>query len=399
MKNRLTNAARLAALLTAIALLAFTVAACGGDDDEDAGAPTTTEQSADTGETTAEEGGEGVEAAQELLDEYRAVPEFVDPGAEFDAKEAAGGKHVFIIPASSQIPFVSTIANHMKAIGGPIGVRTTIWQNQGQPSQWVQGMNAAISQGADAIVLLAGNDPAGLQPQIIEAKDKGIPTIVAHLYDDDQESAPNVGGLVNIPYKLAGRLIASQAIVDTEGDANALVVTINQVKSTEPMVAGIEEEFEANCPDCKLTFTDVTIADVATRIQPNVQSALTADPGINYVIALYDSAEVPFAAAGIRAAGRADSVRVSTFNGTPEILKMVKDDDLVAMNVGENLHWIAYAIVDQSMRIMGGLEPVENARVPVRVFDDSNIDETGDDFTGGFGDEYVAGYERLWGLG
>jgi ribose transport system substrate-binding protein len=143
----------------------------------------------------------------------------------------------------------------------------------------------------------------------------------------------------------------------------------------------------------------VTIADVATRIQPNVQSALTADPGINYVIALYDSAEVPFAAAGIRAAGRADSVRVSTFNGTPEILKMVKDDDLVAMNVGENLHWIAYAIVDQSMRIMGGLEPVENARVPVRVFDDSNIEETGDDFTGGFGDEYVAGYERLWGLG
>jgi ribose transport system substrate-binding protein len=369
MNHRSPTVRRLAALCAAAAMLLLAVAACGGDDDE-AAAPPATEQ-ADTGATTEEGAGGGVAAAQELLDQYRAVPEFVDPGPSFDAKDVAGGKHLFIIPASSQIPFVSTIANHIKSIGDPIGVRTTIWQNQGQPSQWVQGMNAAISQNADAIVLLAGNDPAGLQPQIVEAKEKGIPTIVAHLYDDDQESAPNVGGLVNIPYKLAGRLIADQAIVDTDGDANALVVTINQVKSTEPMVAGIREEFEANCPGCKLTLTDVTIAEVATRIQPNVQAALTADPGINYVIALYDSAEVPFAAAGIQAAGRGDSVRISTFNGTPEILKMVKEGDLVAMNVGENLHWIA----------------------------DSNIDETGADFTEGFGDEYVSGYEQLWGIG
>ena len=116
------------------------------------------------------------------------------PGPAFDAKAKAGGKTIFIIPASSQIPFVSTIANHIKRIAALAGVKVTIWQNQGQPSQWVQGMNAAIAQKANAIVLLAGNDPAGLQPQIKAAKAKGIPTIVAHLYDDNQTSAPNVGG-------------------------------------------------------------------------------------------------------------------------------------------------------------------------------------------------------------
>ena len=47
------------------------------------------------------------------------------------------------------------------------------------------------------------------------------------------------------------------------------------------------------------------------------------------------------------------------------------------MNVGENLEWIGYAIVDQSMRIMGGLKPVKNARVPVRVFDKTNIGQAG----------------------
>lgn len=336
--------------------------------------------------------------AQANLTKYKAVPTFVAPGPAFDAKARAGGKTLFIIPASSQVPFVSTIANHIKRITATAGVKVTIWQNQGQPSQWVQGMNAAIAQKANAIVLLAGNDPAGLQPQIRAAKAKGIPTIVAHLYDDNQASAPNVGGVVNIPYKIAGRLIADKAIVDTKGKANALVVTINQVKSTLPMVAGIRDEFRKHCQGCKLKFTDVTIADIATKIQPNVQAALTGDPGINYVIALYDSAEVPFVAAAIRAAGRTGRVKVSTFNGTPEILKMVKQGDIVTMNVAENLEWIGYAITDQSMRIMGGLKPVKNARVPVRVFDRTNIAQAGPKFTSGWGNTYISGYRKLWGL-
>lgn len=342
--------------------------------------------------------GASYDGAKENLDQYRRVPDFVAPGPAFDAKAKAGGKTLFVIPASSQVPFVATIANHITRIASSVRVKVKIWQNQGQPSQWVQGMNAAISQKASAIVLLAGIDPASLQPQIKAAKAKGIPTIVAHLYDDNQPSAPNVGGLVNIPYKLAGRLIADQAIVDTKGKANALVVTINQVKSTVPMVAGIRQEFRKHCPGCKLTFTDVTIPEIATRIQPNVQAALTADPSINYVICLYDSAEVPFAAAAIRAAGRVGRVKISTFNGTPEILKMVKQGDIVTMDVAENLEWIAYAVLDQSMRIMGGLAPVKNARVPVRVFDRSNIAQAGPKFTSGWGTSYVAGYRKLWGL-
>jgi ribose transport system substrate-binding protein len=338
------------------------------------------------------------DGAKANLDKHRQVPAFVAPGPAFDAKGLAAGKKIFIIPASSQIPFVSTISNHIKRIGALAGVKTTIWQNQGQPSQWVQGMNAAIAQKANAIILLAGNDPASLQPQIKAAKAKGIPTIVAHLYDDNQKSAPNVGGLVNIPYNLAGQLIADQAIVDTKGKANALVVTINQVKSTVPMVAGIKSQFAKFCKGCKLKFTDVTIADVATKIQPNVQSALTGDPSINYVIALYDSAEAPFASAAIRAAGRTGKVKIATFNGTPEIMKEVKKGDIITSDVGENLEWIGYAIVDQSMRIMGGLAPVKNARVPVRVFDSTNIASAGPKFTGGWGNSYVGGYQKLWGL-
>jgi ribose transport system substrate-binding protein len=340
----------------------------------------------------------GIGGAQANLNAHRAIPTFKAPGPAFDAKAKAGGKTIFVIPASSQVPFVATIAGHIERIAKLANVKVTTWQNQGQPSQWVQGMNAAIAQKASAIVLLAGNDPATLQPQIKAAKAKGIPTIVAHLYDENQPAAPNVGGLVNIPYNTAGRLIADQAIVQTKGKANALVVTINQVKSTIPMVAGIKAEFAKYCADCKLKYTDVTIADIATKIQPNVQGALVADPGINYVICLYDSAEAPFASAAIRAAGRLGKVKIATFNGTPEMLKEVKKGDIITMDVGENLEWIGYAIVDQSMRVLAGLPTVKSEHVPVRVFDGSNIAQAGAKFTGGWGTSYVGGYQKLWGL-
>jgi ribose transport system substrate-binding protein len=116
------------------------------------------------------------------------------------------------------------------------------------------------------------------------------------------------------------------------------------------------------------------------------------------VICLYDSAEAPFASAAIRAAGRLGKVKISTFNGTPEMLKEVKKGDIISADVGENLEWIGYAIVDQSMRIMGGLTPVKSEHVPVRVFDSSNISQTGSKFTGGWGNSYVGGYQKLWGL-
>lgn len=394
-------------------VLALALAACGGgDDDEAAEGATTTAEVATAGETAAAgdtgvateepaetgEGGGDLEAVRAQIEEFSAVPEFQPPGEPFDAVAAVQGKTLCVIPASNQVPFVQTIANYMREIADRVGIRFIEWKNQGQPSQWVAGMESCIDQGADSIDLLAGIDPALLQPQIQAAKEAGIPTVVSHLYDVNQETAPNLGGLVNIPYEQAGRLLADYAILDTGGDLNALVLTINQVTSTEPMVNGIKSEVEQHCPDCKLTFADATIPELATKVQPAVQSAIAGDPDLNYVIALYDSAQAPFAEAAIRAAGASDRVKIVTFNGTPEILKKVAEEDIIVADVGENLEWIAYAIMDQQMRLMAGLDPVEDEGVPLRIFDDANIAETGADFTGGWGTSYVDGYEALWGL-
>jgi ribose transport system substrate-binding protein len=374
------------------ATLALAAVACGGG--------------GGGGEQAASSGSGGGDTAKHLayvnaqIEKYRAVPRFQAPGPAFDATKARG-KTLLSIPASSSIPFVQTIQDGMKRIAADAGIRFVDWPNQGRPVQWVQGMNAAVDRKASAINLLAGINPAQLGPQIKAADAAGIPTIVSHLYDLDQPTAP---GIVNVPiqYEQAGRLLADWVIAKTKAKAQVLVVTINEVVSTKPMVAGIRDEFARYCgADCKLSSINVAIPDVATRIQPQVQTALVRNPNINYVIALYDSAEAPFAAAGIKAAGAANRVKIVTFNGTPSVLKMVQDGDVVEMDIGENLDWIAHGTMDQAMRVMTGQPPVKDPHLPIRIFDRSNVADAGTPPVDnkGFGTEYGPAYRKLWGLG
>jgi ribose transport system substrate-binding protein len=369
-----------------IALASLAVAACGGGG---------TGSQSSSGNNSS-----GVAYAKGEVDKYRGIPKWIAPGPAFDARAGAKGKTLFVIPVTNSVPFVQTIADGMDGISKQTGVSYVEWPNQGQPSQWVQGMNAAIDRNASSIDLLAGLNPQVVSPQIQSAKSKNISTVVSHLYDVNQAMDPNITAAVNIPYEQAGRLLADWVIWKTNGQANALVVRVDEVLSTVPMMSGIQGEFKDHCSGCKLTSFNVGIVDVASKIQPEVQSALVRDPKINYVIALYDSAEAPFAVAGIKAAGAQSRVKVVTFNGTPSVLKTVADKDVVEMDIGENLDWISYAIMDQHMRLMGGQPAVKDPHVPLRIFDSSNISETGSppQNSTGYGNDYQDQYKKLWKL-
>jgi ribose transport system substrate-binding protein len=385
---------RAAAVAAGLMLATGGVAACGGDDNGGNGG-------GGGGESAGEAGKPGVERARAQIEKFQAVPQFEAPGEPFNAREAVRGKSIWSIPSTSAVPFVANIQRHERQIAREIGADLERWPNQGQPAQWVQGMQQAIARRASVIDLLAGINPAAVAQQIRAAERRDIPTVVSHLFDPTQPSEVDVAARVDIPYNQAGRLLADWAIWKSNGDANALVVTVNEVPSTEPMVAGIKDEFSKNCPGCTLSHTNVTIAEAAQRIQPQVQTELVRNPEINYVLALYDSVEVPGTLAAIRAANAANRVKIATFNGTPAILKMIKEGDIVEMDVGEDIRWIAYAVMDQDMRLLAGLPPVKDPKIGIRVFDDSNIDEAGSpprDATG-YGNSYVDGYQKLWELG
>ena len=370
--------------LIAVLIAALVVAGCSDDDDDGDGAT----------------GGDGpdLEYVQGQIDTFRAVPEFEAPGPEIDAS-AAAGKKLAIVPASSNVPFVTTIAEGMEQIGTEAGLDVSIFNNNGTPAEWAQGVTDAIANNADSIDLLAGLDPAAISAQVTRATGDDKSVVATHLYDVNQASDPNITAATNIPYEQAGRLLADWAILKTEGNANVLVTIISQVNSTTPMMDGIRDEFATRCGDtCEITEIDTTIADLG-QLQQQVQSALTANPDINYVINLYDSAQAPQTVAAINALGR-DDLKIATFNGTPEILAMIEPGSVIEMDVGENLDWIAYGAIDQHLRLLSGADPTTTPNIPIRVFDETNVSEAGSPPANGegFGDAYRDAYRNLWGL-
>lgn len=340
----------------------------------------------------------GVEHAKARIAQYQQVPDFVPPGPPFDARTCMEDKTIFSVPVSNTIPFAQTIEDSMSAIAEEIGFEFIVWENQGSPTQHVQGMDRATNLKVDLIDLLGGTDPRVLSPQVDAARAAGIEVVTSHYSGLEQTVPDNLSGNVPIDYYLGGQLLADWVIAKTEGDADVLVVVSRDGFSTEPLETGIVNEFEEHCPNCNVEVVDVPIRDWATKIQSAVQNEILANPQLDYVIPIYDSMS-QFVVPAITITGTQDRVKIATFNGTPFVIGMIQDGQ-VEMDIGENLDWVGHAILDAEMRMLCGLEPVEDPKVPFYIFDESNAASAGTppQSSVGYGDAYINGYRELWGL-
>lgn len=341
----------------------------------------------------------GVERAKEFLKPYQAKPVFEAPGEPFDAKACAAGKKMLSIPNASSNPFLKGIIDRMKKVGDELGLEVVEWENQGQPSQWVQGFEFAIRDDFDIIDLISGIDPGTVDPQVKAATEAGVKVMTSHFYDPSFEQHPLVSSSLTIGFNEVGKILANWAIANTDGQANILTIVSREVPPTIPLTAGIDSVLAENCPDCKIVQEiNVGVTEWATKIQPAVQAALLANPDINVVIPIYDSMS-QFVVPALRLTGKAGQVKVATFNGTPFVLDYISEG-VVEMNIGESLDWIAYATVDGHLRDACGMDSPTALNVPFYIFDKNNIADAGSpaQFDTGYGDAYVAGFRKLWGL-
>jgi ribose transport system substrate-binding protein len=203
---------------------------------------------------------------------------------------------------------------------------------------------------------------------------------------------------VPIDYFKAGQILADWTIWKTKANVNAVVIVSSEVYSTQSMVNGLEQQFKKECDHCKIRIVNVPIPEWSTQIQSTLQSVLLSDPTINYIIPIYDSMS-QFVVPAITITGKRNSVKVATFNGTPFVLRMVQQGQ-VEMDLGENLDWVAHAVIDQEMRVLCNMEPLKDPKVPFYVFDASNAADAGNPpaLSTGYGDAYKTGYAKLWGM-
>lgn len=329
------------------------------------------------------------------VESHQKLPVFTPPGDAFDAKACMKGKKLMVVPFSSAVEFTGAVATRMTQIAKEIGFEYDHYQTQGQPSQWIQGINQAITQHYNLIDVLM-SDPRVLVPQAIQADQAGVKIVAAHASGFDTP-APAPFQNVQIDYTTAGELMAQWAVLRTNGEANVLAIVSEDSFSANSLKNGIKSVMD-KCDGCKVTFLNVPVTDWATRMQSTVQSALLRDPSINYILPIYDGM-AQFVVPAVELTQSDSRVKIATFNGSPYVLQLVQQGR-VEMDIGESIDWVAHAIVDAEMRMLCGLPPVKDPKVPLYIFDASNAATAGNppQISTGYGDAYVKGYRKLWGL-
>jgi ribose transport system substrate-binding protein len=176
-----------------------------------------------------------------------------------------------------------------------------------------------------------------------------------------------------------------------------LVITASDAAPTAGMVAAAKAEFSQHCAACQVTVANVLVSDWTSKIPTLVQTALTRDPDLHYVLPVFDFG-APYAANGVNLASKTGQVKIVTYNGTQSVLQMVESHSAVAVDSGEPLNWLGYAFMDQAFRILAGATPVADEHTPFRVFTAGNVAATGTPptVTGGYGNAYIQGYKDLW---
>ncbi len=339
-----------------------------------------------------------MDAAKALIEKYSKLPEFTAPGPAFDAKACMADKKIFVIPLTNANPFNAAISNGFVDAAKIVGVELRDWETQLDPAGWIQGINTAVAEGYNLIDLQGGLPPEFVKPQITEAREKGVKVTATHNWDATTQQTPDfMDGAANTDYVTVGKIIAAWSIVKTDGKVNALVLGPDEITPTAPLRDAILNYLKDNCPDCKTKYINVPVNEWATKGQPAVQNALLADPTINYVLPVYDSMS-QFIVPAIQIAG--SSAKIVSYNGTPFVLDMMRDGDIVEMNVGESLGWVGMAGMDADMRLLCGLDPVTALNTPAYIFTDENVATAGNPatFNDGYGDVHIAGFKALWGI-
>jgi len=335
------------------------------------------------------------------MDQARGLPKFTPPGPPVDASKAKG-KSLFYLTLTMSVPIVQEWWTGVEEAAKVAGLVPTVFDGKGQDSEIVRGFQLATAQKVDCIVTESISSNTVSDP-IRRAREAGIKVIVGNERNDANggPAVQDIDGAASLDYVGAARYEADWVLADSNGQANVAVFKLPNAPAHDDMVDMIQSRFATCASSCKVARVEtVAVQDWGTRLPVLTRSILTSDPSINYFIPLVDSPS-QFIVPAIRDAGLADKVKISTFNGTPAILHLLKDGNVVGADIGGANIWESWSYVDIALRVLTGMPPVREP-VPLRVFDRTNIDSINIDVATGeaWYDTQQAkdGFKKLWNL-
>ncbi|HEY0227826.1 MAG TPA: sugar ABC transporter substrate-binding protein, partial [Mycobacterium sp.] len=313
------------------------------------------------------------------------------------------GEKVWFVSLSLSIPYSQQVLSGVKQASQALGIKVTSFDGQDSASQVSRGIGLAVAAKANAIIVhsIPGSQVA---PAVQAAKQAGIKVISAETQNPGPRPAgtpSGVNALVAHSYSAKAAAMAAEVTADSNGHANVLYLSTNDIGPGSPQAtATFTKTMKSLCSACTVQTTDAPVAQWSGLTQ-RIASLLQKNPDINYVVPVFDGM-VEYIVPGIQSAGLTDKVKVVTGDGTASVLQDIKDKDVVLADAGQPNVWTGMAIMDQTARVLAGVKPVTDEKIPFRLFTTGNVgklnlklSQTDPWYTSS---NVLADYERIWGL-
>ncbi len=223
------------------------------------------------------------------------APKWYAPGPAVNARKALRGKKIVTFPISSEIDACNTKGQqgYLDAEASKLGAHVIPLQSTTGPTGWQSDLQQAITDKANAVVMLCGPTPAAL-PQLATLKADHIKVINGNynetggnpafpLTNLDAESGVNT--IQGVQTDLA------DALVNLKGQAaHVLFLNSPQVAQYSGATGGLKSAMKSWCSSCTIEKEE----DFGTQDWSGpkeiaaVTSDLQADPKINTVIVTFD---------------------------------------------------------------------------------------------------------------
>ncbi|MFD6897223.1 substrate-binding domain-containing protein [Rhodococcus sp. NPDC060086] len=330
------------------------------------------------------------QAAAAIVDEARAPAPLVVPEAPLDLA-AAKGKNIWMIMVVTN-QFTSAAAEGFKEAAGAAGVKTTVFDGQGQTNKFNEGMAQAIAQKADAIVLL-GIEPAMLSGALNDTANAGIPVINALSGDASAPLANGVFANVSADYTANGAALAAWTLVDSNCTATSFLAQPTAIEIYQNMAAGAQQVYREHCPeDCTLDVQEIALANAATDLPQKLATAMKRNPDTGYVLTNWDSG-VTFIEPAVAMTN--PDARILGRDGIATSLDAIRSDKGQDVTVAAPPEaWLGWVMVDDAIRAITGAQP-SGIVIPTRLVDETNIGESNADVSPNYND-FPTAFTRAW---
>jgi ribose transport system substrate-binding protein len=398
-RNGKTRVLMMFCLVAGISVL---VAACGGGGSSSSSSsePAETTESSEPAEGAEEsteeaseesEGSGGGGEVEEIIAEATGPAKWEGPT---EPDPAAPNKKILFITTVGGTTGQELIEEGATAAAKAIGWEVSIFNGEGTPASYAEGIAQAITERVDGVVT-SSITPTLVINQMKELKAAGIPVVAISNTAEPVDEA----WLANIGYneEKEAKYLAAGIAQESGGDANIMMINDKEFGVVVDRFEAFKKILPEVCPDCEVsTETEMQVTELETKIGPKVGALLQANPDVNYIYAPYDDAAIPMIAA-VKQANLQDDVKIVSYGGYDQSTDAIRKGEVQTMTIANAVPWQSWEALDVLNRHFTNKEIPQNAlnTDPVKLLTKESVPPEGQYFTGEEA-EYEKHYEELW---